>query len=171
IVEVAADSAAPARAFAKLAEVEIRLGRRIAAGETCVDLGASPGSWAYLALARGATVTAIDRSPLGDDLMANPRLKFVRGDAFRYEPPQPVDWLLCDVIAFPARSFELLDDWLQRGWCRWFCVTLKFKGADDYPKLEDFKARLAASGAEFFLRRLTNNKNEVTAFGRRKAEG
>jgi 23S rRNA (cytidine2498-2'-O)-methyltransferase len=102
--------------------------------------------------------------------MAHPRLTFVRGDAFRYEPSETVDWLLCDVIAFPARSFELLQTWLGRGWCRWFCVTLKFKGADDYPKLEDFKAWLTASGAEFDLRRLTSNKNEVMAFGRMKAE-
>jgi 23S rRNA (cytidine2498-2'-O)-methyltransferase len=120
VVEIPPDRAAPSRAFAKLAEVELRLGRRIAAGVTCVDLGASPGSWTYLALARGARVTAVDRSPLRNDLMANPRLTFVRGDAFRYEPPEPVDWLLCDVIAYPERSFELLETWLARRWCRWF---------------------------------------------------
>lgn len=166
VVEIPPDRAAPSRAFAKLAEVELRLGRSIAAGETCVDLGASPGSWTYLALARGARVTAVDRSPLRDDLMANPRLTFVRGDAFRYEPPEPVDWLLCDVIAYPERSFELLETWLARRWCRWFCVTIKFKGQDEYSKLEGFKAGLARTGAEFYLRRLCANKNEVTAFGR-----
>jgi len=166
VVEIAPDRKAPSRAFAKLAEVELRLGRRIAVGETCIDLGASPGSWTYLALARGGRVTAVDRSPLRDDLMANPRLTFVRGDAFRYEPPEPVDWLLCDVIAYPERSFELLETWLARRWCRQFCVTIKFKGQDEYPKLEAFKAGLARSGAEFYLRRLCANKNEVTAFGR-----
>jgi len=171
IVEIPADLAAPSRAFAKLAEVEIRLGRRIAAGETCVDLGASPGSWTYLALARGARVTAVDRSPLRDDLMKQPRLSFVRGDAFRYEPSEPVDWLLCDVIAFPERSFELLQTWLSNRWCRWFCVTIKFKGQGEYPKLEGFESSLDESGAEFFLRRLTSNKNEVTAYGGTKAEG
>ena len=165
IVEIPRDASAPSRAFAKLGEAEIRLGRRIAAGETCVDLGASPGSWTYLGLARGARVTAVDRSPLRDDLMANPRLSFIRGDAFSYEPAEPVDWLLCDVIAFPERSFELLETWLARGWCRQFCVTIKFKGQDEYPKLEAFKAALTRSGAEFRLRRLCANKNEVTAFG------
>lgn len=166
IVEIPPDRAAPSRAFAKLAEAEIRLGRRIAAGETCVDLGASPGSWTYLALARGARVTAVDRSPLRDDFMTHPRLTFIRGDAFRYEPVEPVDWLLCDVIAYPERSFELLESWLARGWCRQFCVTIKFKGQDEYPKLESFKAGLARSGADFDLRRLCANKNEATAFGR-----
>lgn len=170
IVEIPPDRAAPSRAFAKLAEVEIRLARQIGAGETCVDLGASPGSWTYLALARGARVTAVDRSPLRDDLMAHPWLTFVRGDAFCYEPAEPVDWLLCDVIAFPERSCELLETWLARQWCRQFCVTIKFKGQDEYPKLEAFKAALARSGADFCLRRLCANKNEVTAYGIGKSE-
>ncbi|MBM3870398.1 MAG: hypothetical protein FJ392_05455, partial [Verrucomicrobia bacterium] len=61
-VPVAVDKAAPSRAFAKLLEAELRLGQRIAAGETCVDLGACPGSWTYVAVNRGAHVIAVDRS-------------------------------------------------------------------------------------------------------------
>lgn len=168
VVEIPGDAAAPSRAFAKLAEVQIRLGRGIAPGERCVDLGSSPGSWAYLALRQGAQVTAVDRSPLRDDLMRHPRLDFVRGDAFRYEPSSTVDWLLCDVIAFPSRTIELLQNWLRRRWCRWFCVTVKFKGPDEYDKLDELKAWLAGSGADFFVRRLTSNKNEAMVFGRTK---
>jgi 23S rRNA (cytidine2498-2'-O)-methyltransferase len=164
-VTTAPDRRAPSRAFAKLAEVEIRLGRRIAADETCVDLGSSPGSWAWLALARGARVTAVDRSPLRADLMRHARMTFVRGDAFRYHPAAPVDWLLCDVIAFPGRTIELLKTWLAERWCRWFCVTIKFRGADEYGCLDEIKGWLKASGVEFFVRRLTSNKNEVMVFG------
>ena len=164
-VEPASDRDAPSRAFSKLAEVEVRLGRTIQPGETCVDLGASPGSWTYWALQRGAQVIALDRSPLRDDLMRDPCLTFIRGDAFRYEPAAPVDWLLCDVIAFPERTVELLDTWLTRRWCRQFCVTVKFRGATDYPTLEILKDLLRRSVAHFGLRRLTANKNEVTAFG------
>ncbi|HUY33602.1 MAG TPA: SAM-dependent methyltransferase [Pirellulales bacterium] len=164
-VSIPPNRRAPSRAFAKLAEAEIRLGRRIAAGETCVDLGSSPGSWAWLALARGARVTAVDRSTLRADLMRHARMTFIRGDAFRYRPAADVDWLLCDVIAFPSRTFELLRTWIDQGWCRWFCVTLKFRGDDDYGNLQDIKAWLAAGGVEFFVRRLTSNKNEVMVFG------
>ncbi|HEV8245297.1 MAG TPA: hypothetical protein VGP93_06000, partial [Polyangiaceae bacterium] len=39
-VPLAVDKQAPSRAFAKLVEAELRLGRRIAARDTCVDLGA-----------------------------------------------------------------------------------------------------------------------------------
>ncbi|HWB10008.1 MAG TPA: SAM-dependent methyltransferase [Pirellulales bacterium] len=164
-VEVPADRRAPSRAFAKLAEVETRLARPIGPAETCVDLGSSPGSWAYWALSRGATIVAVDRSPLRADLMRHERLTFVRGDAFRYRPTQAVDWLLCDVIAFPGRTIELVERWLAEGWCRHFCVTIKFRGLADYDRLEPLKAKLSEMGHDFYLRRLTSNKNEVMAFG------
>ena len=100
--------------------------------------------------------------------MAHPRLTFVRGDAFRYAPSdRPVDWLLSDVVAFPERTMELLAQWLREGWCRRFVVTVKFRGEEDYPRLERLKRLLADSGAEFQLRRLGSNRNEVTAFGSR----
>jgi 23S rRNA (cytidine2498-2'-O)-methyltransferase len=169
VVDIQQDRTAPSRAFRKLAEVEIRLGRPISAGETCVDLGSSPGSWAWLALARGASVVAIDRSPLREDLMQNPQLEFARGDAFRYTPPQPVDWLLSDVIAYPARVEELLEAWLSEDRCRFFCVTVKFQGEEEYARLEAIKRLLETRAADFELRRLTSNKNEVTAFGRSRA--
>ena len=167
-VEPAVDKVAPSRAFAKLVEVELRLGRTIAAGERCVDLGSAPGSWAYKALARGATVTAVDRSPLRDDLMQNPDLKFVQGDAFRYLAESEVDWLLSDVIAFPARARELLEAWLGGRRCGRFCVTIKFRGRDDDAELEPIKQFLLASDYEFGLRRLDANKNEATAYGTRR---
>lgn len=165
IAEVPPDKRAPSRAFAKLLEAEMRLGRRIEPGETCVDLGSSPGSWAYVVVNRGASVVAVDRSPLRADLMASPAVEFVRGDAFGYRPPKSVDWLLCDVIAPPQRIIELLQTWVARRWCRRFCVTVKFRGAADYPLLQPLKQWLGGEKVEFILRRLTNNKNEVTVAG------
>ena len=167
-VPAAVDKAAPSRAFAKLVEAGLRLGRSVQAGETCVDLGASPGSWSYVALKRGARVLAVDRSPLRVDLMANPRVHFQRGDAFRFQPERPVDWLLCDVIAAPERSAELLLEWLRRGWCRFFVVTLKLKDSADSDILARLKQELPLLTRELFLLRLCANKKEICAFGERK---
>lgn len=164
-IPVASDKAAPCRAFAKLAEAELRMGRSIATGETCVDLGASPGSWTYVALKRGARVIAVDRAPLRDDLMRHPRLEFRRGDAFAFAPDRPVDWLLCDVIAAPARSIDLVVDWCRRRLCRHFVVTIKFKGTEDYPILDRLVSELPSVAAEFRLSRLCANKNEVCVMG------
>ncbi|MFN0077579.1 MAG: SAM-dependent methyltransferase [Prosthecobacter sp.] len=164
-VPLADDKSAPSRAFTKLVEAEQRLGKRIERGETCVDLGASPGSWSYVALQRGAHVIAVDRSELREDLMRNSRLRFETADAFKYQPPQTLDWLVCDVIAAPQRSIDLLLEWLREKRMRNFIVTIKFKGHDEYALLEVLKRDAAPLCAEFHLTRLCANKNEVCAFG------
>jgi 23S rRNA (cytidine2498-2'-O)-methyltransferase len=130
-----------------------------------VDLGASPGSWSDVALGRGAAVLAVDRAPLRADLMSDPRLTFRKGDAFTFEPEQPVDWLLCDVIAAPQRTIDLLLRWVRQRRTRRFVVTLKFKGTEDYPLLEHVKHALPPLCEEFYLTRLCANKNEACAFG------
>ena len=164
-VPLADDKSAPSRAFTKLVESEQRLGRQIERGQTCVDLGASPGSWSYVPIQRGASVIAIDRSELREDLMRNPRLHFESTDAFKYKPPHTVDWLVCDVIAAPQRSIDLLLEWLREKRMRNFIVTIKFKGHDEYPLLDILKREAPPLCADFRLTRLCANKNEVCAFG------
>ena len=164
-VPVAVDKAAPSRAFAKLAESERRMGRAIAAGETCVDLGAAPGSWTYQPVQRGARVIAVDRSPLRDDLMRSPRVTFHQGDAFRFVPETPVDWLLCDVIAAPERSIGLVLEWVRERRCRHFVVTIKFKGQEDYSQLDVLKREMPRWVESFQLLHLCANKNEACVFG------
>jgi 23S rRNA (cytidine2498-2'-O)-methyltransferase len=164
-IPVAVDKTAPSRAFAKLVESEFRLGARIQPGETVVDLGACPGSWTYVAVRRGARVTSVDRTELREDLMRNPNVTFHRGDAFSFQPSAPVDWLVCDVIAAPDRSIGLAIDWVRKGWARRFVVTIKFKGVEEYPKLDRLKSELAPLCSEFRLARLCANKNEACVMG------
>jgi 23S rRNA (cytidine2498-2'-O)-methyltransferase len=161
----ASDKAAPSRAFAKLVEAELRLGQAIQPGETCADLGASPGSWTYVAVNRGARVFSVDRSPLRDDLMRSRQVSFTQGDAFRFKPAQPVDWLLCDVIAAPERSADLLVDWLRQGWCRRFVVSIKLGDAPGGDVVAGLKRRLPPLTSELRLVRLCANKKELCAFG------
>jgi 23S rRNA (cytidine2498-2'-O)-methyltransferase len=164
-VPLAVDKSAPSRAFAKLVEAETRLGRRIAARETCVDLGASPGSWTYIAARRGAHVTAVDRAELRPDLARLRNVKFEQGDAFRFEPKAAADWLLCDVIAAAERSADLLKTWLRKRWCRRFVVTLKVDDTGSIGILSRLKRELPELTREFWLTRLCSNKKEVCAFG------
>ena len=159
------DKRPPARAYLKFCEAQAHLGRRCQHEETVVDLGASPGSWTFVALEQGARVTAIDRSPLRDDLMAQARLQFVPGDAFKYRPQKPVDWMLCDVIAFPDRSIALLETWLSEALCKHFVVTLKFRGDDGYAVVDACKKILSRHARIWGLRVLQHNKNEACAYG------
>jgi 23S rRNA (cytidine2498-2'-O)-methyltransferase len=164
-VAVASDKGAPSRAFAKLVEAELRLGRAIRPGEMCVDLGAAPGSWTYVAAGRGAKVIAVDRSVLRDDLRKNRLVRFHPGDAFRFQPEQSVDWLLCDVIAEPERSADLLLNWLRHGWCRQFVVTIKLKDSSGFTVVSKLKWDLPPLTRELFLTRLCANKKELCVFG------
>jgi len=165
VVQPAADPKAPSRAFAKLVEAEQRLGCAIRAGDLCVDLGAAPGSWTYAAANRGARVTAVDRSPLREDLMRHALVEFRPGDAFRFQPARPADWLLCDVIAPPERTAALLLHWLQQGWCRQFVVTLKLQEESGWEAISSLKRELPQMAREWFLLRLCANKKELCAFG------
>jgi 23S rRNA (cytidine2498-2'-O)-methyltransferase len=146
IAPVAEDKAAPSRAYGKLEESFAWLGTAPGPADVCVDLGGAPGGWAWKALQRGAQVIAVDRAPLAPPAAGHPALIAIQGNAFTYQPPRPVDWLLCDVICEPARTVELVERWMTRGWCRAAVATVKFKGRSDYPLLAPALHRLAAQG-------------------------
>lgn len=162
---VAQDKSAPSRAFAKLVEAQLRLGRTIAPEETVIDLGACPGGWTYVAVQHGARVIAVDRTELREDLMHHPHVRFIRGDAFSHRPAPPVDWMICDVIAAPERNITLLENWVRQRWMRHFVVSIKFKGEADYPKVDALAQTVAPHCSEFRLLRLNANKNEACATG------
>jgi len=164
-VAVPIDKRPPSTAYRKVLEAQLRFGRRIGDGTSCVELGAAPGGWTHVLLEQGAVVTAIDRAPLRHDLMVHPRLTFRSGDAFDFVPAQPVEWLLSDVIAAPERSIQLIRSWVGQGWCRAFLVTVKFKGTGEYGLLEELKEWLRHYTRRFLLTQLVVNKNEVTVMG------
>jgi 23S rRNA (cytidine2498-2'-O)-methyltransferase len=162
------DKTAPSRAYRKLVEGFGWLGRAPGTGETCVDLGGSPGGWAYTALKAGASVTAVDRSPLHPPAAGHPALTMVLGNAFTYRPAAPVDWLLCDVICEPKKTIALLERWMSEGLCRFVSATLKFKGSADYPAIAEARARLVRQGWAFLrIKHLRNHSNEAVILARR----
>jgi 23S rRNA (cytidine2498-2'-O)-methyltransferase len=73
-------------------------------GISALDLGASPG---VLDLGDrrtlGATVTAIDKADLHPRVAAMPGVALRRESAFAL-PPEKVDWLFSDIIAYPDRA-------------------------------------------------------------------
>jgi 23S rRNA (cytidine2498-2'-O)-methyltransferase len=169
-VPVTIDRAPPSRAYQKLEEAFAWMRAAPRAGETCVDLGAAPGGWTATALKRGARVLAVDRAPLAAPLPRHPNVASVIGNAFVYEPPAPVDWLLCDVVCEPPRSLALCDTWLSRGLCRNLVVTVKFKGRAGYGVLAELPALFERIRPAFArVKQLAHNKNEVTVMVRKAA--
>ncbi|HEY2900445.1 MAG TPA: SAM-dependent methyltransferase [Polyangia bacterium] len=168
LAPVAVDRAPPSRAYQKLEEAFAWMNAAPGAADVCVDLGASPGGWTMTALKRGARVIAVDRAALEAPAAPHPRLTMTIGNAFTYEPPHPVDWLLCDVICEPPRTIALIETWLARRWCRRLVCTVKFKGRDGYDVLRPLPSRLADAGFRFArIKHLGHNKNEVTVMGLR----
>ena len=143
----------PSRAYLKLWEALTLIGRRPGPGETCLDLGSSPGGWSWALQQMGTHVISVDKAPLA------PGIEHRRESAFALDPSAvgPVDWLFSDVVCYPARLLGLVERWLAAGACRNFVCTLKFQGKTDHVTARRFAA---IPGSQ--LRHLFHNKHELT---------
>jgi 23S rRNA (cytidine2498-2'-O)-methyltransferase len=162
----------PSRAYLKLAEAFIRMGIRPASGETCLDAGASPGGWTWMAC-RGNVhegdipsgpcssprIIAVDRAPLAPSIAATPHVTFLRHDAFTFRPEEigMIDWLFCDAACYPARLYGWIEKWLESGLCKNYVCTIKMQGVGDMET-----ARLFAAISGGAVVHLYHNKHELT---------
>ncbi len=121
----------PSRAYLKLWEALTRLGARPAPSQTCLDLGAAPGGWTWALARLGARVTAVDKAELDPCVAAMPGVT-VRQDSAWALPPEPVDWLFSDVVAYPERLLGLVRRWIDAGAAGRVVCTLKFQGETDF---------------------------------------
>jgi 23S rRNA (cytidine2498-2'-O)-methyltransferase len=149
----------PNRAYLKLWEAFVRLGRWPQAGERCLDLGASPGGWTWVLARLGARVIAVDKAPLEPAVAAMPGVEWRGESAFALEPESvgPVDWLLSDIVCYPVRLLRLVERWRASGLVKNFVCTIKFQGPTDHDAAAAFAA---LSGAE--VQHLHHNKHELT---------
>ncbi|MDT7953675.1 MAG: SAM-dependent methyltransferase [Acetobacteraceae bacterium] len=146
----------PSRAYLKLWEALTRFGEWPAPGAACVDLGASPGGWTWVLAQLGARVMAVDKAPLDPAVAALPGVTTLQESAFAMEP-RPVDWLVCDVIAYPARLQALVTRWIAAGAADRVVCTVKFQGETDFAAQDAFAA---IPGGR--LMHLAHNKHELT---------
>jgi 23S rRNA (cytidine2498-2'-O)-methyltransferase len=146
----------PSRAYLKFWEACMRMGLAPGPGETCLDLGAAPGGWSWAAASLGAQVIAVDKAPLAPSVLSLPNVTWLQDSAFAL-PPQPVDWLISDVIAYPARILALVRRWIDAGCARRIVCSIKFQGVADYAIADDFAAIPGARVAH-----LLHNKHELT---------
>ncbi len=149
----------PSRAYLKLAEAFVRIGRWPVPGERCLDLGASPGGWAWLLAERGAEVTAVDKAPLDPAVAGRAGVRWRGESAFGLDPLSvpPVDWWCADIACYPERLLGLVQRWLDSGRVGTFVFTIKFQGPVDHALVGRFAA---LPGARLF--HLHHNKHELT---------
>jgi len=170
---------APSRSGLKLSEAlalfvgEDELPQRMRAGRVAIDLGAAPGGWSQVLANRGLRVVAVDNGPIAPDVLATQLVEHRREDAFRFRPDLPVDWMVCDVIAAPARVAALVAQWIARRWCRETIFNLKLPNRNRWQEVERchrvIERTLAASEDQHALRlkQLYHDREEVTGHLRR----
>ncbi|KAL7554944.1 hypothetical protein ACHAWF_018507 [Thalassiosira exigua] len=166
IAAVDIEERVPSSAYRKLMEGIECLGNGPMPGATVVDLGACPGGWTYVMRRYfDSHVVAVDRSELDRSLMQDPMVEFVQGDAFAFEPTGPGSgrWMISDVVAYPERITDLLDQWCENEWASVMIVTMKFQGDDpDFDELERAVQVVKGHGYNCRVKHFFNNKNEVT---------
>jgi 23S rRNA (cytidine2498-2'-O)-methyltransferase len=146
----------PSRAYLKLWEALTRLGHHPRPGETCLDLGAAPGGWSWVTASLGALTTAIDRAPLDPRVAAMPGVASRAASAFALLP-EPVDWLLSDIIAYPAPLLALVQNWIAQCPPRHIICTVKFQAETDHAAAAAFAAIPGGRVVHLF-----HNKHELT---------
>jgi len=152
----------PSRAYRKLWEALLRLGRAPGPGQRCVDLGASPGGWTWLISELGASVVAVDRAPLDPAVAARPGVQWLGTSAFGIDPQRlaaegPLHWVFGDIACYPERLLLLVQQWRALRPAPAVVMTVKFQGPTDH----DVTDRLRAlPGARCW--HLHHNKHELT---------
>jgi 23S rRNA (cytidine2498-2'-O)-methyltransferase len=153
----------PNRAYLKLYEALTLAGSQPQAGEFCIDVGGSPGGWAWVIHQCGAEVLSIDRSPLDLSISNLNGVTFEKRDAFSLLPEdferegRTIDWLFSDLICYPEKLYEWILKWVASGICKNFICTLKFKGKPDLSIIQKFAAIPDSRVLHLF-----HNKNELT---------
>lgn len=151
----------PSRAYLKLWELFTVYRIKPSPGQKVVDFGSCPGGWTWVLQQLGCEVISIDRAPLEPSVAQLPRVHFMKTNAFTVKPEDLgfIDWFFSDIICYPEKLFELVQDWQCSGLCKNFVCTIKFQGTTDFEVLNKFKALPNTR-----VQHLFHNKHEVTVW-------
>jgi 23S rRNA (cytidine2498-2'-O)-methyltransferase len=166
---------APSRSALKLEEaLQVLLhrderSRLLQPGMRAADLGAAPGGWSWVLMREGLQVTAIDNGPLRQHLLDSGRVEHLRADGFSWQPPQALDWMVCDMVEQPRRVAERMATWLREGWCRQTIFNLKLpmkkRWQETQQALQLFSEQ-AQRPLALRARQLYHDREEITVFAR-----
>ena len=164
---------APSRSALKLEEALLVLldERERAAllreGMRAADLGAAPGGWTWVLVRNGLRVQAIDNGPLRQHVLDSGRVEHLRADGFNWQPQQPLDWMVCDMVEQPRRVAERMATWFREGWCRHAIFNLKLpmkKRWQETMLCLDLFAQQAGKPLTIRAKQLYHDREEITVF-------
>jgi len=165
-------SGPPNRAYLKLYEALTLAKKTPKIREFCLDIGGSPGGWAWVIQKCGAEVLSIDRSPLDEKISKLKGVSFKKRDAFSLLPEEfekegrSVDWFFSDVICYPEKLYDWLLVWINSGICKNFICTIKLKSESTQDIIKKFSAIPNSKVVHLF-----HNKKELTYFNLSHTQG
>jgi 23S rRNA (cytidine2498-2'-O)-methyltransferase len=164
---------APSRSALKLEEALLTLldererGTLLQPGMRAADLGAAPGGWTWVLARHGLQVTAIDNGPLRPHVLDSGRVEHLRADGFAWQPPRPLDWMVCDMVEQPRRVAARMAQWFAEGWCRQAVFNLKLPMKKRWAETRlclDLFAGQAGKPLAIRARQLFHDREEITVY-------
>ena len=159
MIKIPEDILAPSRAYRKLDEVFLRIGKRPIRSEKVLDLGSFPGGWTWVLSHFAGHVLSVDTVSLEGNVSKLPNVELLKKDAFKLDPKEigPIDWFFSDIICEPLRLYNLVIEWRNSGLVKNFICTIKFKGQVNLDLLTKFQAIPNSK-----IIHLNANKHELT---------
>jgi 23S rRNA (cytidine2498-2'-O)-methyltransferase len=164
---------APSRSALKLEEALLTLldarerETLLKPGMTAADLGAAPGGWTWVLTRHGLRVSSVDNGPLRPHVLDTGLATHLREDGFHWQPPRPLDWMVCDMVEQPRRVAERMATWFREGWCRHAIFNLKLpmkKRWDETRLCLDLFSRRAGRPLTVRAKQLYHDREEITVF-------
>lgn len=164
---------APSRSALKLEEALMTLldpeerERLLKAGMKAADLGAAPGGWTWVLTRQHIKVASIDNGPLRQHVLDTGLVDHLRADGFHWQPEQPLDWMVCDMVEQPRKVAERMATWLREGWCKHAIFNLKLpmkKRWDETALCLELFAQQAGKPLIIRAKQLYHDREEITVF-------
>lgn len=136
-------------------------------GMTAADLGAAPGGWSWVLARRHVRVFAVDNGPMAASAMDTGVIEHIRADGFRWQPPKPLDWLVCDMVESPSKVASRMATWFREGWCKRAIFNLKLPMKKRWDETRDclqLFADQAGKPLDVRARQLYHDREEITVY-------
>ena len=164
---------APSRSALKLEEALMMLltekerAEFIRPGMFAADLGAAPGGWSWVLARQHLRVFSIDNGPMAQSALDMPVIEHIRADGFRWQPPKPLDWMVCDMVESPRKVADRMATWFREGWCKHAIFNLKLPMKKRWDETRDclqLFADQAGKPLDVRARQLYHDREEITVY-------
>ncbi|WP_414638454.1 23S rRNA (cytidine(2498)-2'-O)-methyltransferase RlmM [Arenimonas sp.] len=164
---------APSRSALKLEEALMMLltdkerAEFIKPGMFAADLGAAPGGWSWVLARQHVRVFSVDNGPMAQSALDMPVIDHIRADGFRWQPPKPLDWMVCDMVESPRKVADRMATWFREGWCKHAIFNLKLPMKKRWDETRDCLQHFVDhAGRPLTLRakQLYHDREEITVY-------